>query len=142
MIWQTMMGESVNPKQRWNPHNERFQHFSAHTGHHNTGRIKPGDTFIIYWPGQSVYMGISVAAESGPYRLSMSKQEAPQNIDDWPYGLRISNLIKIDGVSDGVTLNEARSMVHNTALPGRVSLRNASGWDGIENLVDLIKSRA
>ena len=97
MIWQTMMGESVNPKQRWDPHDERFQHFSAHIGHHNTGRIKPGDTFIIYWPGQSVYMGISVAAESGPYRLSMSKQEAPQNIDDWPYGLRISNLIKIDG---------------------------------------------
>ena len=86
-------------------------------------------------------MGISVAAESGPYRLNMSEQEAPNNIDDWPYGLRISNLIKIDAVSDGVTLHEARSMIRNTVLPGRVGLRDASGWDGIDNLVYSIKSR-
>ena len=135
MIWQTMMGESINPKQRWDLHDQQFQHFSAHIGHRNTGRINPGDMLVIYWPGQSVYMGISVAAESGPYRLNMSEQEAPHNIDDWPYGLIISNLIKIDAVSDGVTLHEARSMIRNTVLPGRVGLRDASGWDGIDNLV-------
>ena len=47
MIWQTMMGESINPKQRWDLHDQQFQHFSAHIGHRNTGQINPGDILVI-----------------------------------------------------------------------------------------------
>ena len=144
MIWQTMMGESKNPKQDWDDHNQKYQHFSCWTGSRkiNRNRITKGDTLVVYWPGQSVYMGISVAAENGPYRLRLSEPEAPHNIDKWPYGLRICNLVKIAAVSDGVTLNKAQSMINNIVLPGRVGLRDASGWGGIDNLVDLIKNRA
>ena len=93
-------------------------------------------------------MGISVAAESGPNLLDMSSRyweevrKVHPDVDKWPYGLKICKLKRIAAVSDGVTLNAARSFIRNTTLPGRVGLRNASGWDGIDNLVDLIKSRA
>lgn len=152
MIWQTMMGESKNPKRRWDEHDEEYQHFSCWTGSRkiNCNRIAKGDRLVIYWPGpgRRVYMGISLAAESGPNLLDMSSryweevQKVHPDVDKWPYGLKICKLKRIAAVSDGVTLNAARSFIRNTALPGRVGLRNASGWDGSDNLVDLIKSRA
>ena len=142
MIWQTMMGESKNPKQQWDLHDKEFQHFSPSTGHQFIRQIDPGDMLVIYWPGHSVYMGISVAAEAGPHWLNLSQQEAPHNIDNWPYGLRIRDLRKIADVSDGVTLREARKLIRNPVLPGRIGLRKAGEWDGIDDLIDLIRSRA
>ena len=89
-------------------------------------------------------MGISVAAENGPDRWEgrLSKRDTPHNIDKWPYGLKICDLKPIGDVRNGVTLCEARNLILNSALPGRAGLRCATGWDGIENLIDLIQSRA
>ena len=142
MIWQTMMGTSGNPKKRWDLHDQRCQHFSPSTGRTYRDRISAGDKLVIYWPGQGVYMGISEAAEIGPHWLTLSKQQQPHNINEWPYGVKIKNLVTIGDISNGVTLNEARRLIGNTTLPGRVGLRDASRWDGIHDLVTLIQSRA
>ena len=147
-IWQTMMGTSKNPKSEWNSHDDKYQHFSPQMGSTFEGRISKGDLLVIYWPGHRVYMGLSTAAESGPYPLDMfgdywdKLRKTHPDVDIWKYGMRTQNLICIPSIVNGITLSEARYRIPRETLPGRVGLRSADGWEGVDWLINEIRKRA
>ncbi|HLU99768.1 MAG TPA: hypothetical protein VKZ59_00790 [Acidobacteriota bacterium] len=93
-------------------------------------------------------MGVSAAAEFGPYRLDMTGEywdeirRLNRDVDDWKYGLRIKDLVKIPSTQHGVTLEEARKLISGVNPPGRVGLRDASQWYGVQKLLGLIRSRS
>ncbi|MDA2930996.1 hypothetical protein MYX84_13805 [Acidobacteria bacterium AH-259-O06] len=147
MIWQTMMGTSRKPKIRWHNHDRDYQLFSESIGERHQGSLNKGDTLIVYWPGTQRYMGFSTVAETGPYQLDYTSDywrpvaDWFPSIVEWPYGVAVSGVCYISDPRLGIMLAEARQHIR-AHIPGRIGLRNATDWPGINWLVDEIGRRA